>query len=384
MKIVIAPDSFKESLAAADVAAAIEAGLREIWPHATYVLVPMADGGEGTVAAVTAATGGRILFAPVTGPMGTPLTAAYGLLADGTAAVLEMASASGLEHVPLAQRNPLLATSFGTGELIRAALDTHSTRCILGIGGSATVDGGAGMLQALGAHLLDAKGRPIGRGGAALAALARIDLSGLDARLRQCRIEVACDVDNPLTGPRGAAAVFGPQKGATPAMVAQLEDALGNLARVIASDLGVEVAAVPGAGAAGGMGAALIACLNAKMRPGVELIAELVGLEEAIRDCDLVITGEGRIDEQTIRGKTPIGVAAIAKRHHKPVIALAGSLLPGAEQVHQHGIDAIFSVLQQISTREAAFADAASNLRVTARNIAAVWEAGSRRHSFPR
>jgi glycerate kinase len=235
------------------------------------------------------------------------------------------------------------------------------------------------MLQALGVDLLDAAGSPIGRGGAALAQLVRIDASRLDARLLRCRLDVACDVDNPLTGPNGAAAVFGPQKGATPAMVAQLDDNLANFARVIATDLGIEVAALPGAGAAGGTGAA-IACLraagvNATMRPGVELIAELVGLEAAIRDADLVITGEGRIDGQTLSGKTPMGVAALAKRYAKPVIALAGSLSGDAELVHAHGIDAVFSVLQRVCTREEAFAEAAANLRAAARNVAAAWNA---------
>ena len=376
MKIVIAPDSFKESLSAAEVCAEIEAGFREIWPDAAYTLIPMADGGEGTVAAVIAGLGGSVVPAMVTGPMGDRFAAFYGLSADGHTAILEMSAASGLEHVPPAQRNPMQATSYGTGELIRAALDAGVSRCILGIGGSATVDGGAGMLQALGVQLLNGEGRSIGRGGGALAHLTRVDLAGLDPRLQRCRIEVACDVDNPLTGPNGATAVFGPQKGATPTMVAQLEDGLVNFARVIAADVGMNIASTPGAGAAGGMGAALIACLHAQMRPGVELIAELVDLESAVRDADLVATGEGRIDSQTVRGKTPAGVAALAKRYGRPVIALAGSLSDDAEKVHLCGIDAVFSILQRTCSREEAFADAAANLRTTARNVAAVWNAG--------
>ena len=359
-RIVIAPDSFKESLTAAQAAAAIESGLRDVWPDATYLAIPMADGGEGTVAAVAAASGATLVAAEVTGPMGERRIARFAVLAGRETAILEMASASGIEHVAPENRDPMQATTFGTGELILAALDAGVSHCILGIGGSATVDGGAGMLQALGARLLDADGAPIGRGGGALGDLRHIDLSGLDGRLRACCIEVACDVDNPLTGPDGAAATFGPQKGATPEMVFELERNLQNLARVLLADLNIDIAGTRGAGAAGGLGATLMACLQARLRPGVELIAEAVGLEAAIRGADLVFTGEGRVDAQTLRGKTPFGVAAIAKRHGKPVIALAGSVSEGAEGLLLHGVDAIFGILPSLGTREKAFGDAAA------------------------
>jgi glycerate kinase len=372
-KVVIAPDSFKESLAASGVAHAIASGLCELWPDTELLCLPMADGGEGTVAAVIAATGGRTVPVEATDPLGDAITAHFGLLPDNTTAIVEVAAASGLELVAPSDRNPLLATSFGTGELILAAARTGVRRCVIGIGGSATVDGGAGLLQALGVRLLDASGEPIPRGGAGLIHLRHIDLSTLNPALRTCDFEVACDVDNPLTGPHGAAAIFGPQKGATAAMIPELEAGLANFARVLASDLGIHIAQTPGAGAAGGIGAALIACLGAQLRPGVDLIAELVQLEAALHNADLVVTGEGRIDAQTARGKTPVGVARLAKQHGIPVIALAGSIGPGAETLSPHGIDAIFPILPGLCTREQAFADAAENLRRTARSVAALW-----------
>lgn len=372
-RIVVSPDSFKESLPAAEVAEAIIAGLRQVWPSAEYVAVPMADGGEGTLDAITRATGATLHTARVTAPLGELVEARFCITADGTTAVIEMAAASGLELVPSASRDPLRATSYGTGELLRAALDAGVSRCVLGIGGSATVDGGAGMLEALGTRLLDRDSHPVRRGGAGLADIDRLDMSALDPRLAACRIDVACDVDNPLLGPSGAAAVFGPQKGATPAMVAQLELGLANLARAIEAQLGISVAKTPGGGAAGGVGAALIACLGANLQPGTGLVAELVGLDAAIHEADLVITGEGRMDGQTIRGKTPIGVAQIAKRYGKPVLAIAGSLGPGWEQVLTRGIDAVFPIIPRPCTHEQAFSEAALNLEATARSIAQVW-----------
>jgi glycerate 2-kinase len=371
MKIVIAPDSFKESLSALEVATEIEAGFREVFPEAHYQKVPMADGGEGTVAAMVAATGGRLVTVQVTGPLGEAVQACYGLTGDGETAVIEMAAASGLALVPPGLRDPLNTTSFGTGELIRAALDAGARHLIIGIGGSATNDGGAGMLQALGVQLLDRAGNQIGFGGGSLASLERIDLSGLDPRLAGCRIDAACDVDNPLTGPRGASAVFGPQKGATPETVALLDHNLARYAEIISRDLGVSVAATPGAGAAGGMGAALLGFLGAGLRAGVSIVMEAVGLEALVRDADLVITGEGRIDSQTIQGKTPIGVARLAKRHGKPVIGIAGCLSGDAGVVHGHGIDAVFSVLGQPGSVQDALTHAAANVRAASRNIAA-------------
>lgn len=370
MKVVIAPDSFKESLSAHEVAVQIAAGFREVFPDAAYVIVPLADGGEGTVQAMVAATGGRIVSAGVTGPLGTPVTAFYGLTGDGRTAVIEMAAASGLMLVPPAQRNPLITTTYGTGELIRAALAVGASRIVVGIGGSATNDGGAGMLQALGMKLLDTEGGEIGFGGGALARLARMDAGALDPRLGQVTIDVACDVENPLLGAHGAAAVFGPQKGATAEMVAQLDANLAHYAAVIRRDLGAEVAMAPGAGAAGGMGAALLA-LGGRLRPGIDIILETVGFEAIARDADLIITGEGCIDSQTVSGKAPLGVARIAKRLGKPVIGIAGSLAADVGMVYAHGIDAVFGVVPQPCSLADALANAAANIRLAARNIAA-------------
>jgi glycerate kinase len=371
MKIVIAPDSYKESLSALEVATEIEAGFREIFPDAEYQKLPMADGGEGTVAAMVAATCGTLVTLQVTGPLGEQVQAFYGLTGDGATAVIEMAAASGLALVPPGLRNPLITTSYGTGELVRAALDAGVRHLIIGIGGSATNDGGAGMLQALGVKLKDRAGTEIGFGGGCLGDLDRIDLSGLDSRLEICRIEAACDVDTPLTGPKGASAVFGPQKGATQQMVALLDKNLSHYAGVISRDLGVRVDTVPGAGAAGGMGAALLAFLHAQLRPGIDIVMDRVGLEDCLRDADLVLTGEGRIDSQTMHGKTPIGVARLAKRHGIPVIGIAGSLSTDAGVVHECGIDAVFSVLSRAGTLEDALAQAAANVRAASRNIAA-------------
>lgn len=378
-KIVIAPDSYKESLSALEVAQAIAAGFRQVFPAAEYVLVPVADGGEGTVDAMVAATGGSKQVVAVSGPLGEPVEAFYGLTGDGATAVIEMAAASGLALVPPDRRNPLVTTSRGTGELIRAALEAGARRFILGIGGSATNDGGAGMVQALGARLLDAQGRELGPGGGALADLDRIDVSALDPRLKACRIEVACDVDNPLTGARGASAVFGPQKGASAEMVQALDANLARLARLVERDLGVAVDAVPGAGAAGGMGAAMLAFFGATLKPGIEIVTAAVELDAHVRDADLVITGEGRIDFQTVHGKTPIGVARVAKRHGKPVIGIAGSLGADVGVVHAHGIDAVFSVLGKPCTLDEALHDAADNVELTARNVAAVLRIGALR-----
>lgn len=379
MKIVIAPDSYKESLSALDVATAIETGFREIYPHAEYVKVPVADGGEGTVEAMVAATQGHIVQVSVTGPLGEPVEAFYGLSGDMRCAYIEMAAASGLESVPPTRRNPLLTTSWGTGELIRHALDAGVSQIIIGIGGSATNDGGAGMAQALGAKLLTAGQQQIAPGGGALETLARIDLSELDPRLADCRIDVACDVTNPLTGPQGASAVFGPQKGATAAMIERLDHGLQHFAQTIARDLDIDVLSLEGGGAAGGMGAALYAFCGANLRPGIEIVTDALGLAELVADADLVITGEGRIDSQTIHGKVPVGVAKVAKRFNVPVIGIAGSLTADVGVVHQHGLDAVFSVLYTVCTLEEALANAAANVRMTARNVAAVLEMGGKR-----
>ncbi|AWO74406.1 glycerate kinase [Geobacillus thermoleovorans] len=360
MKIVIAPDSFKESLSALEVAEAVERGFRTVFPEGEYVKVPMADGGEGTVRSLVDATGGRIVETEVTGPLGEPVRAFFGLLGDGKTAVIEMAAASGLHLVPRDRRNPLVTTTRGTGELILAALDAGATHLIIGIGGSATNDGGAGMVQALGGRLLDEDGCDIGPGGGALADLHAIDLSGLDPRLGGVRIDVACDVDNPLTGPNGASAIFGPQKGATPDMVAVLDRNLAHYADVIRRDLGKQVGDIPGAGAAGGLGAGLLAFLPAELKRGVEIVIETVQLAERVKDADLVITGEGRIDGQTVFGKTPIGVAKTAKQFGVPVI----------------GIAALFTIVPGVVPLEKALEQAEHYVTQTARHIASVYRLG--------
>lgn len=379
MRIVIAPDSFKGSMDARTVAEAFARGVRQVCPEAELDLVPMADGGEGTVAALVAATGGRIIEQTVSGPLGEPVSAFYGLLGDGETAVIEMAAASGLPLLPIERRNPLVTTTYGTGELIRTALDGGARSLIIGIGGSATVDGGVGMAQALGARFLNASGVEIGPGGGALSSLAQVDLSGLDARLAKTKITVACDVDNPLTGPRGAAAVFGPQKGATPAMVETLDAALAHLAKVIRQDLGKDVEALPGAGAAGGLGAGLIAFLDAGLRPGVGIVVEASRLEERLAGAALCITGEGGTDHQTVLGKTPMGVARAAKAHGVPVLCLSGGLGRGYEAVYDVGIDAVLSIvpgpmsLEEAVRRGPELAEAAAARALRVARIGARW-----------
>ncbi|MBC8952723.1 glycerate kinase [Xenorhabdus sp. PB62.4] len=373
MKIVIAPDSFKESLSALQVAQAIEQGFQEIFPQADYVKLPMADGGEGTVESLVAATEGKYITCTVTDPLGQPVEAFFGLLGDGKTAVIEMAAASGLHLVPAEQRNPLITTSYGTGELILAALEHGIQKLILGIGGSATNDGGAGMMQALGANLLDGDGRTLPFGGAALTRLEIIDFTDLDPRLSQIEFTVACDVNNPLCGESGASAVFGPQKGATPEMVKALDSALLHYGMKIESLTGKNVIDEAGAGAAGGMGASLLGCLGAKLQSGIEIVVDTLKLEEAVQGADLVITGEGRIDKQTIQGKTPIGVAKVAKKFGIPTIALVGGMSQDYSVVHQHGLDAVFSIVPGACSLSDALTNGADNLQVTARNVAAVW-----------
>lgn len=373
MKIVIAPDSFKESLTAMQAADAIEQGFKEVFPEAQYVKIPMADGGEGTVQSLVDATDGTIVRTKVTGPLGEPVEAFFGLFGDGTTAVIEMAAASGLHLVPPEKRNPLLTTTWGTGELIKAALDHGVTKIIIGIGGSATNDGGAGMVQALGGRLLTEAGRNIGYGGGSLDQLAAIDVSGLDPRLQQVHIEVACDVDNPLTGSRGAAAVFGPQKGATPDMVKLLDRNLSHYASLIEKELGKKVDEIPGAGAAGGLGAGLLAFLPVELNRGIEIVLKAAEFEKHVQDADLVITGEGRIDSQTVYGKTPMGVAKVAKKYQVPVIGIAGSVSDDSHVVHDHGIDAVFSIVPRTMPLSDALSNASPYLRQTARNVAALW-----------
>jgi len=344
VKIVIAPDSFKGNLSALQVSQAISNGVRRAIPDALTAIVPMADGGDGTAQALVDATGGEIIPAEVTDPLGGCVTANWGLLGDKVTGVIEMATASGFNLVPPQKRNPLVTTTYGTGELILAALEKGCRKLIIGIGGSATNDGGAGMAQALGVKLLDARGTPVSFGGAALTDLERIDITAKDPHLTDCEITVASDVTNPLCGPQGASAVYGPQKGATREMVIQLDAALAHYAEVIHRDLGIDIRDVPGAGAAGGLGAGLMTFLKAKLLPGIEIVIQATNLTEHLKDANLVFTGEGRIDGQTAHGKVPVGVARKAKTFGLPVIAIAGGISDGYQAVYEQGIDAVFSI----------------------------------------
>ncbi|MEA2088030.1 MAG: glycerate kinase [Candidatus Caldatribacteriota bacterium] len=347
MKIVVAPDSFKGSLTAVEVSDAIEQGVREIFPEAEIIKIPMADGGDGTVQCLVNATGGEILREKVTGPLGDEVLASYGILGNKKTAVIEMAEASGLTLVPEDKRNPLITTTYGTGQLIKAALDQGCRKMIIGIGGSATNDGGAGMVQALGVKLLDREGKEIGFGGGELKKINRIDISNLDNRLSQTGVLIASDVSNPLCGPKGASRIYGPQKGATPEVIEELDESLAYFAEIIKRDLNKDIKDMPGSGAAGGLGASLIAFLDAELRPGIEIMIEIVKLEQAIKDADLVITGEGKIDSQTIYGKAPIGVAKIAKKYNIPVIAVAAIIGEDAKIVHKYGITTLIGVTAQ-------------------------------------
>lgn len=345
-KIVIAPDSFKGSMSAREAAEAIERGIKAVCPNVIIEKIPMADGGEGTVETLVDATGGRAIKVNVLGPLGEERESYFGILGDGKTAVIEMALASGLPLVPKEKRNPLVTTTYGTGQLIKAALDQGCREFIIGIGGSATNDGGVGMAQALGVRFLDAEGKEIPFGGGSLNRLEKIDTSKIDPRLKECKVMVACDVNNPLCGPKGASAVFGPQKGATPEMVELLDRNLAHLAAVIKRDVGEDVKDFPGAGAAGGLGAGLMAFCHAQLQRGIEIIIQATRLAEKMAGADLVITGEGQMDFQTAHGKTPMGVATVAKSMNIPVIALVGKIGRGADMLYDQGIDAIFSIAE--------------------------------------
>ncbi len=347
MPIVIAPDSFKGSLTSAEVAEAMAKGVKRVLPQADMTLLPLSDGGEGLVDSLVVASGGRLAEFDVTGPLGTPVTAKMGLMGDGQTAVIEMAQASGLILVPENKRNPLVTTTFGTGELIKKALELGCSHLIIGIGGSATNDGGMGMAQALGFRFFDEQKQPLGQGGGELARLARIDASGRDPRLDDVTIEVACDVNNPLTGPQGAAHIYGPQKGATSEMVEFLDAALSNYDQILQRDLGQDVGKVPGAGAAGGLGAGLMALLGGLLVSGIELVLDVLDFDKKVKGACLVLTGEGKFDAQSAFGKVPMGVAHRARKLGVPVVVIAGSVLPSAEILHGEGVTAYFSILNQ-------------------------------------
>ncbi|HHF3737008.1 TPA: glycerate kinase [Haemophilus influenzae] len=372
MKFVIAPDSFKESLTALEVATAIETGFKRVFPDADYVKLPMADGGEGTVQSLVDATQGKLIECEVTAPLGDKVKSFFGLSGDGKTAIIEMAAASGLHLVPPEKRNPLLTTSYGTGELIKLALDLGVESFILGIGGSATNDGGVGMLQALGMQCLDSQDKPIGFGGAELANIVKIDVQQLDPRLQQVHIEVACDVNNPLCGECGASAIFGPQKGARPEMVKQLDAALSHFAEIAERDCGKQIRDQAGAGAAGGMGGGLLLLPSVQLKAGMQIVLDRLHLIDYVKDADVVITGEGRIDAQSIMGKTPIGVARTAKQFNKPVIAIAGCLREDYDVVFEHGIDAVFPIIHQLGDLSDILKQGEQNLISTAQNVARV------------
>jgi glycerate kinase len=347
MNILIAPDSFKDCLTASEVATALKKGILEVIGDATIQTAPVADGGEGTVEAVIHATGGTRLTVKVRDPLMRQIESFYGITGDGLTAVIEMAAASGIELLQKGERDPWITSTYGTGQLILDALDKGCQRIMIGIGGSATNDGGAGMAKALGIRFLNRNSKEIEEGGGALGALHSIDLKGLDPRIMQTEILVACDVTNPLTGPEGASVIYGPQKGADPGMVARLDENLAHYARIVNNQMDRDISAIPGSGAAGGLGAGLMAFLDAKLVSGFELVADTVLLEEKIAVADLVITGEGKMDHQTQFGKTPYGVAQMARKHGKPVIGVAGSLEEGAEVLYRHGFDLLLPIQEK-------------------------------------
>lgn len=368
-KYVLAPDSFKESMTAKEVCEAMSQGIKKADPTAEIVSVPMADGGEGTVDSLVDATHGKKIQVEVTGPLGEKVTSEYGILGDGQTAVIEMAKASGLEMVPTPKRNPWITTTFGTGELVKDAIDHGAQKIIVGLGGSSTNDGGAGMAQALGAHLLDKNNHELSVGGGALKDLAKIDISDLDPRLNDIKIILASDVTNPLTGEEGASAVFGPQKGANEEMVKKLDDNLHHYAKIVKRDLHRDIENNPGAGAAGGLGAGFMAFTNYEMHKGVEIAIKVTNLENKIKDADYVFTGEGGTDFQTKFGKTPFGVAQVGKKYHKPVISLAGYLGKGIDTLYECGFTAIFGILPGACDLQTALKNGPQNVARTTENI---------------
>lgn len=378
MKIVIAPQAFKGSISALDVARAMREGVLRIVPDAVVEMVPVADGGDGTLETLVEGSGGEIRSIEVTGPLGEQRSAEWGAMGDGRTAVIEMARTSGLALVPLDKRDPMSATTYGLGQTIRKALDDGFRRFIIGIGGSATNDGGAGMAQALGVRLLDEHDDPLPHGGAALANLHSIDMSGLDGRVRESEFLVACDVNNPLTGPTGASAIYGPQKGATPEMIEELDAALAHFARIVKRDIGADIENVPGSGAAGGLGGGLIAFAKGELRAGVDIVLDTVGLDDYLPGSDLVITGEGAIDHSTIYNKSPVGVAGRASKLGIPVIAIAGSLGGGFRDVHEHAIDAVTSIVTSPMTLDEASEGAAELLATAVEEALRLMQVGVR------
>lgn len=381
MRIIVAPDSFKGSVSALETANAIARGAQSIFSDAEIVKVPIGDGGEGTVEALVAATGGKMISQEVTAPLGNTVSSYWGILGDGETAVIEMAAASGITLVPTDQKDPRITTTYGTGELIKAALERGMKKIIVGIGGSATNDGGCGMIQALGGKFFDHAGQELPYGGLALADLATIDLSGLDARLKDTDIVVACDVDNPLCGPKGASAVYGPQKGATPEMVETLDQALAHFARIAEKATGRCVAEQAGAGAGGGIGVGFLFFTDAKLRPGVEIVLEVTNFSELVSTADLVITGEGQTDFQTAFGKAPVGVGKIAQKYQVPVLCLAGCLGKGHEDVLKVSIDGLMSTVSGPMTLEECMQEGADLIEQGAARMCRIVKIGMKIHA---
>ena len=376
MQLIIAPDKFKGSMSAPEAAERIKKAAANVLPGAKLVLLPLSDGGEGLVDSLAGKNRDNLQTSTVTGPLGKPVEAVWGLTDEGNTSVIEMAAASGLHLIPEAEKNPFFTSTYGTGELIKASLDHGCSRLIIGIGGSATNDGGAGMAQALGAKFYDRFGKELETGGVALEKLEKIDISGLDPRLRQVETLVACDVNNPLTGENGAAYVYGPQKGATPEMVEQLDRALQNYARVIKKDLGLEVNEIPGSGAAGGLGAGLITFLGAELRSGIELVLDALKIDQYLPGTDLLITGEGKLDGQSAHGKAPVGVARRAAKYNVPVIALAGSLEGDLDVFHREGITACFAVADGPLSLEESISRGPELLEIKSAEALRLWRTG--------
>lgn len=366
MKVVIAIDSLKGSLSSMEAGTAIKDGILAAKPDAEVIVKPLADGGEGTTDALIEGMNGERIDLTVTGPMHTPVDAYYGYLKDTNTAVMEMASAAGITLVPDSEKNPLLATSYGVGEMINDAIQRGCRNFIIGIGGSVTNDGGIGMLKALGVRFLDENGEDAGEGGQALAKVARIDVSGMNPLLKECHIQVACDVNNPLCGENGSTYVYGPQKGVTEDMKKTLDEAMAHFARVTSETLENDYMNTPGAGAAGGLGYAFLAYTGAALTPGIELILDAVGLEEELSGADVVVTGEGRLDFQTAMGKAPVGVARLAKKYNAKVIAFAGSITKEATACNKEGIDAFFPILRSVCTLAEAMDPVAARNNMTA------------------
>ncbi len=372
MKILIAPNAFKNAASAPEVCESLRKGILEVLPGVQVAALPLADGGQGTVESLVAATIGHLVHVPVCDPLMREIPSFFGVTGDSGTAVIEMAAASGIELLSASELDPAKASTFGTGQLIRAALDEGCTKIILGIGGSATNDGGTGMATALGVLFLDANGRSVNPGGGFLQDIVTIDMQGIDDRIASAEILVACDVDNPLTGPEGASSIYGPQKGADPELVKILDRNLAHLAGKIREQLGRDIESVPGSGAAGGLGGGLMAFCGARLENGFEIISELTGLEEKIIASDLIITGEGRIDHQTQYGKTVAGVSKLAARHRKPVIAIAGTLTEDAASLYEIGIDMMLSILKKPVSLDEAIAGTRHLLELTGHDIARI------------